>query len=106
MRRGTTPTHTFKTGVDLRDASVLFITYSQEELPGSKTFVTKVEKTISDCTITENTVSVTLTQAETLAFDDCKMVFIQIRAGFPDDSRIASRIIKSSVDKILKDGEI
>lgn len=99
MRRGTTPTHIFHTGVDLREADVLYVTYTQNRK-------VCVEKDISDCTITADSVEVQLSQAETLSFGAYGEVYIQIRAGFPDGSRIASNIIKTTVETILKDGEI
>lgn len=99
MRRGTTPTHKFKTDADLTEATVLYITYQQDG-------ETVLEKTLEDCTITPCAVSVTLTQAETLAFSTAGYVSIQIRAGFADGSRVASSILKISVGEILKDGEI
>lgn len=99
MRRGTTPTHTFTTDVDLTGASVLYLTYKQNGR-------IKVEKTIDDVTINPESVQVTLTQKETLAFDDEGDVRIQIRARFPDGSAVASNIIKTTAQIILKEGEI
>lgn len=99
MRRGTTPTHTFTTDVDLTGATVLYLTYKQNGR-------IKVEKTIDDVTINPDSVQVTLTQKETLSFDDEGDVRIQIRARFPDDSAVASNIIKTTAQIILKEGEI
>lgn len=99
MRRGTTPTNTFKVDADLSEASVLFITYSQQ----GKTII---EKTLEDATITPEDITVNLTQAETLEFNSGIPVKIQIRAGFEDGSRIASNIMTTDVSAILKDGVI
>ena len=99
MRRGTTPIHTFTVDRDLTSATVLFITYKQNN-------VNKVEKDIGACTITTTSVQVQLTQEETLSFEDEGTVFIQIRAGFADGTRIASNIIKTAIEAVLKDGEI
>ena len=98
MRRGTTPTNTFTVDVDLRQATALYVTYKQN----SRVIL---EKTLEDATITETSVAVTLTQEETLAFSK-GTVSIQIRAKFADGAAIASNIITSSVDQILKDGVI
>ena len=49
---------------------------------------------------------ITLSQEETLLFDTLAKVDIQIRVRFPDGSALASGIIRTSVEKILKDGEI
>lgn len=98
MRRGTTPTNTFDVDVDLRQASVIYITYAQ----GGRTVI---EKEISDITIEETTLSVQLTQQETLALGKGE-VEIQIRAKFPEGLAIASNIIKTPASRILKEGVI
>ena len=102
MYRGTTPSNTFTTAVDISEAAVVYITYKQNGQ-------VVLEKTLSDITFgTEgqtHTITVGLTQAETLAFDD-SMVAIQIRARFGDGRAIASNIISAPVRQILKDGEI
>lgn len=99
MRRGTTPTHTFNTDLDLTAAEVIYITYQQEcqnllELTGDR-----IARDI-------NKVTVTLTQEETLAFAEDQPVYIQIRAKFGDGEAIASNIIKVDAREILKDGLI
>ena len=104
MRRGTTPTHIFKTKVDLTQASEMFITYKQNS-------EIKVEKTIEDITIeTEEeqltTLTTTLTQAETLTFSTLRSVEIQVRVKFPDGKALASNIIKRPAGAILKEGII
>ena len=100
MRRGTTPTNIFKTkDISLVEASVLFVTYQQN---GETIF----EKTLEDCEITEEDVTVHLTQEETLALSNTQLVQIQIRVGFPDGSRLASNVVKAPAGKILKDGTI
>lgn len=99
MRRGTTPTHTIATDIDLRSAEVIYVTYKQ----GANLVV---EKETSDITVEENSVSVTLSQAETLAFSASAEVLVQIRARFSDGSAVASNIMRTSVKDILKDGEI
>ena len=99
MRRGTTPTHIFKTKVDLREASEMFITYKQNS-------EVKVEKTIGDITIEEEQLTTTLTQAETLTFSTLGSVEIQVRVKFPDGKALASNIIKRPAGAILKEGII
>lgn len=108
MRRGTTPTHTFNSDIDLTGADAVYVTYKQGD-----TFI--AEHTLDNgVEITADTVSVTLTQAETLLLDATKIddlgrtvnVSAQIRAAFPDGTRIASNIIHIRVEDILKDGEI
>lgn len=99
MRRGTTPVHIFTPDADLSAATVLYVTYEQRG-------ETVLEKSLEEVDVTESSVTVALTQAETLAFDEAHPVRVQIRAGFADGTRIASNILKVSVGEILKDGEI
>lgn len=99
MRRGTTPTHIFGVDVDLRDAAVIYITYRQ----GGKNVL---EKTGEDIEVEEEEIRTTLTQADTLAFSTSGAVEIQIRAKFPDGAAIASQVIRTSANVILKEGVI
>ena len=99
MMRGTTPTHTFTTDVDLTDAEVLYVTYKQNGR-------VVVEKTLEDVKVTAEAVTVRLTQAETLGFSPIGRVRMQIRARFADGTAIACDEIKADVKEILKDGEI
>lgn len=98
MRRGTTPTLTISTDIDLTEASNFYLTFKQ----GDRVIF---EKTLDDVTITEDSVSVWLSQAETLALKDGKMVSFQIRATL-GDQKVASNIMTSPVGEILKGGEI
>ena len=60
MKRGTTPTNTFKTNIDLTGAAV-FLTYSQRGR-------VVLEKAGDDLTVFEDAVVTRLTQKETLGF--------------------------------------
>ena len=99
MRRGTTPTHTFSTDVDLSDSSVLYVTYEQ-----NNGIIVEVDK--SRCSINENSVVTSLTQEETLKFQDCGDVLIQIRAGWSNGKRVASNIMRVPIERVIKDGVI
>lgn len=99
MIRFTTPTHVFKTNIDLTQAGVIFITYKQ----GGNTVV---EKTKEDLTIEQDQLSVKLTQEDTGKFVQGNPVEIQIRVRFDDDTAIASNIMKTTVERVLKDGVI
>ena len=99
VSRGTTPTHTFRTSIDLTGAAVLFITYMQ----AGKTIL---EKDLSDCTITSQDVTVTLTQKESLRFKENGLVRMQIRGKFPDGSAVKSCIMEATADELLKEGVI
>lgn len=99
MIRGTTPTHIFKTNIDLSDAEVIYITYKQNG-------AIKVEKTIDDITATAEQISTKLTQEETLSFDEHGDVKMQIRARFADGTAVACKWFARKVGEILKEGVI
>ena len=98
MKRGTTPTNTFKTNIDLTGATV-FLTYSQRGR-------VVLEKTGDDLEITAEAIVTRLTQKDTLGFDALQKVSLQIRYVFPDGTAGASNIMTVTVGEILKDGEI
>lgn len=100
MRRGTTPTHTFSVDVDLTDADV-YVTYSQDG-------EVVLEKTGEDLTVTEDEISVTLTQDDTLRLDASAgaVVGIQIRYVTEDGVSDASNIMVEEVGGLLKEGAI
>lgn len=96
MRRGTTPTHIFETDTDLTAAEVIYLTYRQDN-------ENLLELTGDRIDVYADRIEVTLTQEETLAFKPNKTVYIQIRARYADDSAIASNIIETTSQVILKD---
>lgn len=98
MRRGTTPTITINTDIDLTDASNLFVTFKQAG-------VVIIEKTLSDVTVTTEAVVVNLTQDDTLALNSRELLQFQIRATLGDE-KVASNIMQSDVGRILKEGVI
>ena len=104
MYRGTTPTNTFRTAQDLSDADVVYITYKQ----ANKVIFEKAKDDITFGTDGNmHTLTVKLTQANTLAFfKGSKSVEIQIRARYPDGTAIASEVVTTSVSEVLKDGII
>lgn len=99
MRRGTTPTHYFDTSIDLTPAEVIWLTYEQDEC-------IVMNKTKEDLEVTPEQICVTLTQKETLAFKERGAVKIQARVRFPNEKAVASNIITTDVERILKGGEI
>ena len=97
--RGTTPTITFTfNAVDVADMSVVYLTLTQGE--------TVIEYSLEDATVNENTLSWTLTQADTLKLNERQDVSIQCRYKLINGSAGASPIRVYSASKILKDGEI
>ena len=127
MIRGTTPTNVFNVDTDLTNAVAIFITYRQPRK------LVAFEKSIHDIEVSPTSLSVKLTQEDTLKLtinkptipvvkkvsyttvntdvtptieDDSNVVEIQIRAKFADGTAIASEIIKTTVEEILKEGVI
>lgn len=97
MHRGTTPTITFSLPFASDRITALHLCFSQKS-------EIVLEKNLTDCTPEGNTLQVSLTEAETLRFDEQKgMVEMQLRVGC-GDARMASNIMRISVDRILKDG--
>lgn len=99
MKRGTTPIHTFKTSIDLSGATV-FVSYAQSGR-------VVVEKTGTDLDVTSESVTVRLSQKDTLKFNaSCHLVHMQIRCVFSDGTADASDIMTADIADVLKDGEI
>jgi hypothetical protein len=98
MRRGTTCRHTFRTNVDLTNATI-FVTYQQ----GKSTIL---EKTGNDLTVQARKVIVNLTQEDTLSFTPNTNVVVQLRYIMEDGTADASNTIAISVQDVLKEGEI
>lgn len=97
MRRGTTPTNTFEVDRDLTEARV-YVTYSQMGK-------VVIEKTNEDLTITADSIECTLSQEDTLALKD-GIVEIQIRYITELGAADASDIMRTTAERILKDGVI
>ena len=100
MRRGTT--HDFEIildDVDLTAVDVLWITFAQF---GSDV----VTKQLSDVTIDGQTITVHLTQTDTLKFKPRANVWVQIRGLTNSGAAWATDTFKRSVEDILKDGAI
>lgn len=102
MIRGTTPLLSFGVPFEPKAAKDIYITFAQN---GKEVFT--VEK--KDCTFEYHTINVTLTQAQTLSFTATAQIQIQIRVTFTNGDKVeamASDIITTTVQRILKEGEI
>lgn len=97
MRRGTTPTITITTDIDLTAAINMFVTFKQNDR-------IVFEKTLADVEITSESVICNLSQEDTLLLKN-GIVRFQIRATL-GDSKVASNVMTASVDEILKGGAI
>ena len=97
MIRGTTPTFTFTADIDCTQLDLLWVTFKQQD---EEVFT----KELPDCVIDGNVIKVTLSEKDTLMFDHRKNpVRIQLRAGI-GDTRIASNMMHTTAEAILKDG--
>lgn len=98
MVRGTTPENIFKLPFILDDVKSLYVTYSQGD-------TVVLDKAIDDVIIDGNTITVRLTQEDTLKFSNAQ-VNIQIRFKTNQEKAMASNIISTYVNNVLKDGVI
>lgn len=101
MRQGTTPTHTFTTDFDCSGAELIYITYCQ-----NNETVLEIDNTEGRITVDAESISVKLTQEETLLFSPDRNVMIQIRVKMPGGDALASNLMAASVMEVLKGGEI
>ena len=81
MVRGTTPTFIFNTPVDLTEATSVYVTFSEMD---DDVILTK---TSTDLDITSESVSVFLTQEETLSFPNGK-VKVQLNWIYTEGARV------------------
>lgn len=99
MRRGTTQTLTFNTGLDLSRVDLLDISFAQHD-------EVVVSKSLEDCTIDGQTIIVNLSEDDTLKFDSRKNpVQMQLRIGI-GEARLASGQMYMKVEPILKGGRL
>ena len=98
MIRATTPTHTFTFPKDIApaDCDKILITYKQ----GNKKVL---EKTETDLTIGESSVSYTFTQEDTKLFTDREKASVQMRVLLLTGEALASDIMQFSIKPVLND---
>ena len=99
IAKGCTCRNTFSIPYAKSEIAAIFITYHQRG-------VTKVEKTIDDCTFTDGKAQVDLSQEDTLKFDDDAIIKIQIRIRLNNGIVTKSQIVETYTDNVLKDGVI
>lgn len=100
MHRGTTQDYVIDfEGFDLSSVSVLWITFSQL---GTEKFT----KTLDDVTIEDSSVTISLSQQDTLSLRANSPVYIQVRIKTNAGEALVSETIKKEVGEILKDGVI
>lgn len=96
MTRGTTPTHTYTLPFGVENVEKLRIIYAQDG-------ESKLVKTEEDCTLAGDTVTVRLTQEETLAFYSECLVEIQVRVLTPEGEALASNVMRVKPGVCLED---
>ncbi len=106
MRRGTNATHTFTLPEDselqlVTGAYRVFITYMQ----GTQT-VLDLTNEDPKVTVAEKSVTVALSQADTLEFRTGAPVKVQLRWVDANDDAWASNVMQFNVDDVLKAGVI
>ena len=94
--RGTTPTHTFTLPFDTGGIQALKVTYARD----GEIVLTK-EK--ANCVLEGDTVSVRLTQEETLLFDNRQLVQIQLRVLLENGDALCSDIYHCHTGMLLDD---
>lgn len=100
--RGTSLDRYITVDIDLTDADVIFLTFTQ----GRRTVV---EKTKNDLDVSNDHITYRLTQEETLRFDNDKNsppIEVQIRAKWSNGDCARSNIMTTTSGRLLKDGMI
>ena len=103
MRRGTTPNLTFTTPYEasLWVLERSWITFKQR---GMILFSIRLDD--ESVNVTDNAVTVTLTQEQTLSMTTADELSIQIRGIVGENKAVGSNVVQDTVCPILKDGEI
>lgn len=94
MIQGTTPTHIFRLPIDAAVIAEVRITYEQL----GKTMIEKTEK---DVQMTGYTITLGLSQEETLRLNHRALVRLQVKVLTTDGQVMASKIRNIQVDEIL-----
>ena len=98
MIRGTTPTLQFVLPFAANIIDVLDIAFSQQLQPYAPAQIV-LDKNLSDCTLDGDTISLVLSQEDTLALSSAQDVEIQLRI-LSNGSALASQIITVPVGRI------
>lgn len=93
MRKGTTPTLTFRLPYEVEQLSDIKVTISQGG--------TTLEKRLDDFKASDTTVYVTLTQDETFLFDDDSVADVQLRAVSTHGEALASKVFRVFIARCL-----
>lgn len=99
MIRGTTPTLEFILPFDTRTIAEAYVTFAQNS-------EIVLDKKMEECACDGEKLTLCLTQKDTLAFCVGKVIEIQLRVRTIDGEALASNIISTTAERIIKDGEI
>ena len=94
MTRGTTPTHEFRLPFNVSQVKEAMVIYAQNDIEVFR-------KETDDCSMEGETISVTLTQEETLMFNHKQNVQVQLRILTTENVALASTVSVISVQKCL-----
>lgn len=104
MIRGTTQNLKFNVGIDTSKVSQLWLTFSHSNRLNAEI----LNKTIDDVILDGTTLTVPLSQEETLMLNEYnikeKVVYIQLRALLKDGQSRVSKVVELTVEHLLKDG--
>lgn len=92
--QGTTPTHTFRLSIDTESITQVRVSYAQADK-------IIIEKTEEDCRMGEKSISVTLTQQDTMKLNPKQFVEVQLKIMTNIGTVLASPVQKLTVEKIL-----
>ena len=95
MRKGTTPTLTFKLPFEVSMLSNAKVTLCQDDV--------RLEKKLCDCETTEDSLTVKLTQEETFLFECNSTIKAQLRVVTINGDALASDIFSIFVAQCLDD---
>ena len=104
MIRGSTQQLIFNIGINTEEVSQLWLTFSHSNRLNAEIFT----KEINDVILSGTTITVPLSQEETLALNEYnikeKVVYIQLRVLLEDGQALASNVVEITVEHLLKDG--
>ena len=100
MTKGTTPTLKFTFPFETKLLSDVLITI--KDYKSEKMYT--IEKTLSDCVKEDHSVSITLTEEETMKFTEHNKVKIQIKVYPLSGGVFASKIFYKYIDELLEEG--
>lgn len=95
--RGTTPTYQFELPFQINLIKTAFVTFAQGEQ-------IIVNRELTECQCEVNTLEITLTQKETLAFNTNDPIQIQIRVLDKGENALASEIWTEFAEDVLYEG--